>query len=308
MNVALLYAFWEGEPWSSQLSIRQELVSRGHTVYDFNLYHDNGVLHAPGQPRRYSTQGLQRLINAVNHSQIQVDVLLHLDYGVFDSPALDKRYFNNDMLWVLEAGDTPQSFGNTTGKARKFDIIVTPDKASSHLWNQYGINSKWWTHFADHNIFKPYEDEAVQWDIVTTCGGRRVTEKVRNAFGDRYHDGRYAWGEEYGRLLNRGHIVFQCSQFEEITRRVFEGMACGKLVVTDRLPEATHVEDLFVDGEDIVYYSDAEDAINKLRYYIDHPEERERIAANGRKKVMEAHTVSHRIDFLEQEIEAWQRS
>jgi spore maturation protein CgeB len=117
--------------------------------------------------------------------------------------------------------------------------------------------------------------------------------------GDRFNNERYFFGEDHAKRLMLGRIVFQCSQFSEITRRIFEGMACGRMVLTDRLPEATRIQELFVDGEDIVYYDDADDAIEKINYYINNEEERERIAANGKSKVLAEHTVSHRVDALE---------
>jgi hypothetical protein len=305
VNIAMLYGFWHGEPWSTPLGVQRELIRRGHTVYDFNLFADDGSLRDRNAPRRYSPQGLWSLIYAIRRGEIDVDVLLHMDCGVFDNPALDKAFFGNDMVWLLEAGDTPQSFVTNGRLATRFDITLTPDKPTAMRWREQGVNAKWWTHFADHHVFRPYPDERVQWEVVTTCGDRRVTDAVQVALADQYHDGRFVWGEEYGRLLNRGNIVFQCSQHREVTRRVFEGMACGKLVVTDRLPASTAIEDLFTDGEDVVYYDDAAEAIDKLRYYIAHPDDRERIARNGYRKVMEAHTVAHRVDFLEAEVEAW---
>lgn len=308
MNIAMLYAHWSGEVWSTPIGIRNELLRRGHTVTDWNLYHDNGAIIPNLKRRTYSTQGLTRLIQSINTGSYRPDVLFHLDYGVFDNAILDKKYFNHNMWWLLEAGDTPQSFTGTTGKVDKFDCILTPDLPSTRLWNQYGVNAKWWTHFADHHIFKPYDDEIIQWDVVTTCGRRAFTNKIQQALKDRYHDGIYAWGEDYGRFLNRGKIVFQQSKFGEITRRVFEGMACRRLVVTDRLAEGTHIQDLFTDGEDIVYYSSADEAIEKLNYYAAHDEERERIAENGYRKVLEAHTVRHRVDFIEKEYETWKSS
>jgi len=81
-------------------------------------------------------------------------------------------------------------------------------------------------------------------------------------------------------------------------------MACGKMVITDRLPEVTLMQTLFVDGQDIVYYDTAEDAIDKIRYYASHDEEREKIAASGYAKVMAEHTVAKRVDLFEESIKS----
>ena len=49
------------------------------------------------------------------------------------------------------------------------------------------------------------------------------------------------------------------------------------MVLCDRLNESKRLEELFVDGEDIVYYDDMVDCINKINEYSDNEKERERI-------------------------------
>jgi spore maturation protein CgeB len=103
---------------------------------------------------------------------------------------------------------------------------------------------------------------------------------------------------QHTEFLNSGLMVIQNSRWKEITRRLFEGMACGKMVITDRLSEATGLSEIFIDGEDIVYYDEMFDCIEKINYYNEHEEERERIAHNGMKKVLENYTQIQVVDKL----------
>jgi glycosyltransferase involved in cell wall biosynthesis len=143
------------------------------------------------------------------------------------------------------------------------------------------------------------------FDCVTTCGprGNGLTERVAKALKGRFNNERYFFGHDHGKRLCMGKIVFQCSQHKEITRRVFEGMACGKMVITDRLPEQTRMHELFVDGEDLVYYDDWKDAVDKINFYANNDAERIRIAQNGYSKVLKEHTQVQRVDALEKIIE-----
>jgi spore maturation protein CgeB len=75
-------------------------------------------------------------------------------------------------------------------------------------------------------------------------------------------------------------------------------MACRKLVITDRLPEETNINQLFVENEDIVYYDSADEAIDKIKYYLENESEREKIANSGYAKVMKDHTAKARVDAL----------
>jgi len=298
MKIALFYASWEnyGEPWSTPLGVKWELESRGISVNHYNLYHDDGQILPGRNVRTYSGDCFNKF-NQDYQTGYRPDAVVVMDYGPFDYGGMDTKYFP-DVPFILEAGDTPQSFRMHAAKAPKFDAIVTPDSPSVDMFNHLGHRAEWMNHWADHRIFHPDYDVEAVYDCVSTCGGRKVTAQIAAALGERFNNERYFFGEDHAKRLLMGKMVFQCSQFGETTRRVFEGMAVGRMVITDRLPEETRIEELFIDGEDIVYYDNAQDAINKIKYYTEHVEERERIAANGHAKVHNYHTVANRVDNL----------
>ena len=45
-------------------------------------------------------------------------------------------------------------------------------------------------------------------------------------------------------------------------------------------------------------YRDREEIQGLVRFYIDHPAERQRIAAAGRERVLGCHTYEHRIETM----------
>lgn len=77
--------------------------------------------------------------------------------------------------------------------------------------------------------------------------------------------------------------------------RVFEAMACGAFVLCDRQRD---VLALFRDGEHLACFSDGDDLAVKVRYYLEHPGERQAIARKGRKEVLANHTYVHRLHEL----------
>ena len=48
--------------------------------------------------------------------------------------------------------------------------------------------------------------------------------------------------------------------------------------------------DYFIPDQDFVYFSDHEDLLNKIEYYLSHDKERKEIAQNGHQKVKENHS------------------
>ena len=77
--------------------------------------------------------------------------------------------------------------------------------------------------------------------------------------------------------------------------RVFEAMACGAFVLCDRQRD---VLALFRDGEHLACFSDGDDLAAKVRYYLEHPGERQAIARRGREEALSRHTYVHRLREL----------
>ena len=78
--------------------------------------------------------------------------------------------------------------------------------------------------------------------------------------------------------------------------RVFEALCSGSLLVTDSAP-GSGLEEFFQDNEHLVIFNE-ENLIERIRFYLEHPEERLKIAQKGRKEVLARHTYDHRAKFL----------
>lgn len=288
-KITVIYAHEEGEQWSTPMALINEFEERGWEVEIVSI----------GSNRRanYHSSNLKTWIDSSPES----DIVLFMDWGRFESPLLDKGLV--DAFWIQESGDDPQNFQRNFPKANKFHITLTPDYSTMIEYKNKGIDAYWWTHFADTRIQYPL-DEVPEFVATTTrgLGGSEfldiLTEHSHGAVGNQ----RGFDGVEHSRFLQRGLMVVQNSRWGEVTRRIFEAMACGKMVLTDRLSDERKLHELFEDGKEIVFYDDIVDCINKMNYYKEHEEEREQIAKNGREKVLENHTQKQRVDFI---IEKW---
>jgi GT2 family glycosyltransferase/2-polyprenyl-3-methyl-5-hydroxy-6-metoxy-1,4-benzoquinol methylase len=103
--------------------------------------------------------------------------------------------------------------------------------------------------------------------------------------------------EEMALAFGRGRIVFNRSLAGDLNMRVFETLATGRMLLTDRLASDAGLDDLFRDGVELVCYD--EDNLERLaRHYLERPEEREAIARAGREAVLARHTYRHRVATL----------
>lgn len=80
-----------------------------------------------------------------------------------------------------------------------------------------------------------------------------------------------------------------------IPLRIFDIMGAGGFVLTNYQEELL---DYFIDGRDLVIYENIEDLQDKIRYYLQHEDERQQIAFNGCKAMKEFHNYSLRIDKI----------
>ena len=74
--------------------------------------------------------------------------------------------------------------------------------------------------------------------------------------------------------------------------RIFDILGCGGFCMTNYQEE---LEDLFRIGTDLEAYGSPEELEEKCAYYLTHEEERRKIATNGYRKVVEAHTYKIRM-------------
>ena len=287
-KITFIYDYKPNETWSTPLSLLNEFKERGWETEIVPITANDD-------------SALQLWIQ----QDIPTDIVLFMDWGRFDSKWLDKS-LKPTAFWIQESGDDPQNFERNYPKASKFHYTITPDKVSAEEYRICGINADWVPHWADTAVQFPMNLEP-QYVAVTSRGRGGsafldyLTDWAEGAIGNR--NGMDA--KEHTEFLNTGLMVIQNSRWKEITRRIFEAMACGKMVLTDRLDETTGLSEMFIDGEDIVYYDEMFDCIEKINYYNENEEERERIAHNGMMKVLHNYTQIQVVDKL---IAAYERS
>ena len=74
----------------------------------------------------------------------------------------------------------------------------------------------------------------------------------------------------------------------------FVAPGCGGLLLTN---DTEQIAKYFIPNAEIITYHDANDAAEKIKYYLKNENEREKIAKRGYEKVMREHTYEKR--FLE---------
>lgn len=77
--------------------------------------------------------------------------------------------------------------------------------------------------------------------------------------------------------------------------KLFEALACKSFVLVDKQKD---VRTLFEDKKHLVFFEDEKDLREKIGYYLEHADERERIACCGYQEVLQRHTYRHKMEEM----------
>lgn len=96
-------------------------------------------------------------------------------------------------------------------------------------------------------------------------------------------------------IYKKSKIVLNPPTKGDVNMRVFEGTATGSFVLTE---DVYGLSNLFKYDEEIVTYKNTKEAIEKIKYYLKHDEEREKIADAGMKRTLKDHQYKQRLDVI----------
>lgn len=197
------------------------------------------------------------------------------------------------------ASDTHLGYDYRLSMAKKADFVFCAQKRAVEEFKRDGIaNPIWLPHAVEPLAYPKFELASKKYDVcfvghVSSDNRVDALDKVFREFPNFYY-GRRRF-EDAARKYAESKIVFNISMKDDINMRTFEAMATGSMLITNWIPT---IEELFEDGKHLVLYRNDEEMIEKIRYYLTHDEERERIAAAGYEEVIAKHTIAHRVDRM----------
>lgn len=107
------------------------------------------------------------------------------------------------------------------------------------------------------------------------------------------------WALDMYRAVAQSHITLNrhvdVAEGFANNMRLYEATGIGTMLLTDA---KANLSALFDVGREVVAYTSAEDAVDKIHYYAAHPDERDAIARAGQARTMREHTYQARMREL----------
>jgi len=197
---------------------------------------------------------------------------------------------------------------------RLYDLLVTTKSYEMELYRRHGARNLLLRHPAfDLEAHRPMElsgEERRRYacDVLFAGsyapGRERYLRPLRRAAVDlavwggnwkegcrdrdllRSYRGSPLYGGEYARALSSAKIglgLLSPLVPDRTTTRSLEIPACGAFLLAERTEEH---EELFEPGREAEFFDSEEELVEKVRYYLSHDRERERIAAAGRRRCL----------------------
>lgn len=330
MNVLIIGKF---RKYDFGKHISENFVALGHQTFEFRVgvnYHSklkffskwNNIrysIHSEviSKIQRFKNKETKKIIEIVKQSKPDLIVSTH-DYLYPDEINKIKSLSNAQVvLWFPDAlSNIKKGLFFTAG----YDFMFFVDKyIVETLRNELGLN----TYFLPqacypkfhHIISEKVEDETYKCDI-TNAGNSypsriALYEKLKdfdfkmwgapppvwmkNKFINSIHQNKEVYGEEKIKAFSGAKIVLNNlhpAVINGVNKRTFEIPACGGFQITKF---SDVIGGLFAEGEEIVTYNNFEDLQEKIQYYLENSQEREKIAKAGFIRANKDHTYEVRL-------------
>lgn len=248
------------------------------------------------------------------------DIVLMQSWASYMSPAVlsEIRSQYGCLAFNIAMDDRHQYWGEevdgawtgTRGFVNHIDLALTAAPECVEWYEKEGCPALFFPEASDSELFKPMSKLPKAHDVCFVGGRYGVRAEVVSAlrragvavttYGAGWDEGRIETAE-VPRLFAQSKIVLgigtvgHCRDFYSLKLRDFDAAMSGSLYLTHDNPD---LYSLFAIGEEIVTYRSTSDCVEKVRYYLAHDEERERIARAGRVRAETCHAWETRFAEL----------
>jgi spore maturation protein CgeB len=300
------------------------LLSAGHTVVEYGGYEALDSEYASF-----------KLWQDIHKEMPDCVIFIGTGTGITAFNAMIEACHKLGILLIFHAVEDPVDYINTLRIANGADIIYSLDDVCVEKYKTMGKSSSLFLPAVNIETHYPgsyRKDLAYDVSMVATCypqheARRKGYETIVGAAVSLYEKkeisfriyGNWWWmpigmgyinshEELIGGLLpfelvpslyssSKITLGIQCldNSKTQSSQRPFEALACGSFHITQWTPSMDYI---FKEGINIVTSKTKEETKEKIIYYLNHNEEREKIAKNGQELIYNKHTYTNRLNEI----------
>ncbi len=268
-----LAVFYEPSPGTVGDYLLRAFISLGHTVEHF------------------PTSQAARCVGGY-------DVYLRIDHGSYDHDLPER--LRPRAFYIVDT-HLRKSWRSIQRQTPRYDILFFVQRVAAQRFRR-----AFWTPLGCDLEVHGAQPQAPEYDVafIGNDGGvprkfylQELRERYPRSFiGKAPHT-------EMARIYSRAKIGFhyiECTSplQDMISMRVYEVRAAKRLLLANALEPQDYEPLGLRNREEVVLYHNPRELFELLGYYLDHQDERERIAAAGHACVVERHTYRHRAEQM----------
>lgn len=309
-----LRVFYIGGYWRGSNDMVAQMLSglkaAGVTVEDFNTDEHQNALDTEGVPYDRGTSGPVWLVREKLFPPIlrfRPHLIICNAGGLSFRPqdAAVLRGWGITLLGI--ALSDPDVFQPTTSRIFKnFDAMYTNDAATAERYRQGGVPAYQMPIATNDGFFRPLPPSPEYACDVLHLGAAHADriEPVKalvehfdtHVYGENWekqgiHNRGLIYGEETLKALNSAKVTILFSRTpsgrQTVKVGIFDFLAAGALVATEDFPELRQYFDV---QKELIAFNGTDEMLQKIRYYLGHPDEAEAIRQAGRAKVLTRYT------------------
>lgn len=222
------------------------------------------------------------------------------------TPIFPKRNGKDPVVyWPTDTHIDGASYAYRLELAKQADIVYTAQKVTVEQFAKDGVKATWLPCAVEPQAYPKYELMSKHYDVcfvghVNSDNRIEALDRLFKEFPNFFFGQRQF--EDAARTYADSKICFNIAHDNDVNMRCFEVTGSGGFLLTNRI---NSLDELFVDGKEIVMYDSLDDMVDKAKYYLAHDEEREAIAKAGYERSMKDHRFSQRVDVILNDIKAF---
>lgn len=260
--------------------------------------------------KSFEKKGFHVIVQEREHWYDDVDVDINIVLrGLRD---YDINYDEINVMWNISHPDLV-----TYDEYDKYDIVfIASERYANILKTKLNTQVETLFQCTDPDVFYTEKHENLSENILFVGVTRGIYREIVKDCLEKNHDLSIfgvGWDEFIDKELIKGEFIPNDELYKYYSsckillndhwqdmkdldfpsNRLFDALACGTFVISDDIPSA---KTLF-DGN-IITYSDADDLDEKIKFYLDNPQEREKLSKKGKEIVLKNHTFDNRVDEI----------
>ena len=195
------------------------------------------------------------------------------------------------IFWCIDAHMGQERYVEMA-KRHRFDIVFNSTEQYVTKFADYTHKSDWLPNAYDHFLIQPLPKVSKNIPI-GFCGNILNREEwlrhLKGKWGLKHDE--MVIGPDMVEAVNRYQIHWNRNIANDINYRTFETLGCRTFLLTN---PTQGLDRLFQIGKHLETYLNREELDSKIKYYLEHPSEREHIADSGYQHVIRHHTYLNR--------------